>query len=115
MTLFSKPHRLRRGWSLLSLWPRVRVYGRAIFDARTPRWGRFAALAAFIYVLSPIDFVPDFIPFAGWLDDFVIAPLLLSIALRAIPREVMRDAEEMDVSEGAPQRRTVESVSRPMR
>jgi hypothetical protein len=33
----------------------------------------------FVYVVSPIDIIPDFIPFAGWLDDLVVVPLGLAV------------------------------------
>ncbi|MCC7191673.1 MAG: DUF1232 domain-containing protein [Phycisphaeraceae bacterium] len=115
MGFFSKTRRLRRGGSLLMLWPRIRLYARSMFDSRTPWWSRLVALMAVIYILSPIDFVPDIIPFAGWIDDMVIAPLLLALALWAIPVEVIQRVEDEEEAAGKPLRRKVESVSRPVR
>ena len=52
------------------------------------------AFAAFVvaYTVSPIDLIPDFIPVLGYLDDLIITPLGIAIALRMIPPEVMARA-----------------------
>lgn len=42
-------------------------------------WGMIIALLAVLYIISPIDFIPDFIPFLGWIDDLVV----LSVGLGA--------------------------------
>ncbi len=39
----------------------------------------------FAYVISPIDIIPDFIPFAGWLDDLIIVPLGLALVRKITP------------------------------
>lgn len=44
------------------------------------------------YFLSPIDLIPDFIPILGYLDDLILIPLGISLAVRMIPAEVMADA-----------------------
>ena len=61
-------------------------------DPRVPLYAK--ALVAFIVVhtFSPIDLIPDFIPILGYLDDLIITPLGLTLALRLIPNEVMEDA-----------------------
>jgi uncharacterized membrane protein YkvA (DUF1232 family) len=43
------------------------------------------------YALSPLDLIPDFIPILGWLDDLVLVPLGLALAIRLVPSHVMRD------------------------
>lgn len=82
--------RVRRGW------PHVKTYWRALRDPRTPTWAKVALAAAAGYAVMPIDLVPDVVPLAGILDDLVVVPLLLSMAIKAIPDEVLRDvrAEE---------------------
>jgi uncharacterized membrane protein YkvA (DUF1232 family) len=52
------------------------------------------ALVAFVlaYALSPIDLIPDFIPVLGYLDDVILLPLLISLALRLLPQNVLADA-----------------------
>jgi uncharacterized membrane protein YkvA (DUF1232 family) len=46
------------------------------------------------YLFSPIDLIPDFIPILGYLDDLVLVPLGISLALKMIPKEVISDARE---------------------
>ena len=60
-------------------------------DPRVPRLARWLLLAAVLYALSPIDLIPDFIPVLGLLDDLVIVPLLLWLALRQIPPAVVAE------------------------
>jgi len=60
-----------------------------------PRVSWYAkALAAFVvaHTFSPIDFIPDFIPILGYLDDLIITPLGLALALKWIPSDVMTEA-----------------------
>jgi uncharacterized membrane protein YkvA (DUF1232 family) len=70
------------------------VYRRAVQDTRTPWAAKLLLGAAIAYVLSPIDLIPDFIPVLGHLDDLVVVPLLVWLALRLIPGSVLRDARE---------------------
>lgn len=57
-------------------------------DERTPWYARLPALFSLIYLISPFDLIPDFIPFAGYVDDLIIVPLLLHISFRLLPAEV---------------------------
>ncbi len=57
-----------------------------------PRRARVALLVAVLWVLSPIDLLPEFLPVIGPLDDVVAVVLLLRYAARAIPRNVLVEA-----------------------
>ena len=61
-------------------------------DPRTPWYARVVAAVVVGYAFSPIDLIPDFIPILGYLDDLIITPLGLALALRLIPAEVMAEA-----------------------
>lgn len=71
----------------------------AIGHKDTPAFAKLLCGAAVCYALSPIDLVPDFIPFIGYLDDMIILPGLIYMAFRLIPPEVLEEcrkkAEEM--------------------
>lgn len=69
----------------------VRLPGRLrrlAADPRTPRRARWWLIGLVIYVVSPIDPIPDFIPGIGQLDEIVIVPLVLRRVKRMIPAEV---------------------------
>ena len=57
-----------------------------------PRCARAALLVAGLWVLSPIDLIPEFLPVIGPLDDVVVVALALRYAGRRVPREVLLDA-----------------------
>ena len=52
---------------------------------------------AFVYALSPIDLIPDFIPVLGYLDDLIIFAVFVLLALKLIPTDVMYQAREKAV------------------
>jgi len=59
---------------------------------------RILAWVTIAYALSPIDLIPDFIPVLGYLDDLVILPLLITLAIRNIPPQIMTEAREKALS-----------------
>lgn len=65
----------------------------ALFNAfkhpLTPWYAKAAAILAVGYAVSPIDLIPDFVPVLGYLDDLVLLPLLISLAIKLIPPPVM--------------------------
>lgn len=58
---------------------------------RTPRASRRLLGAALAYLVSPVDLIPDPIPVLGQLDDLLIVPGLVGLALALIPAEVKRE------------------------
>ena len=61
---------------------------RAFWHPETPVVLKAATLFAAFYLVSPIDLIPDFIPFAGWIDDLVLVPLMVSWIVRYLPPHV---------------------------
>ncbi len=68
----------RQLWALFLAWK----------DPATPLPARVVIIVAVAYAVSPIDLIPDFIPFFGQLDDLVILPLLIALAIKLIPPDV---------------------------
>ena len=63
----------------------------AVRDPRTPWYARAVAGAVVAYAFSPFDLIPDFIPVIGLLDDVILVPLGIALALKLIPTAVMAD------------------------
>jgi uncharacterized membrane protein YkvA (DUF1232 family) len=61
-------------------------------DPRTPVVAKVVALCVVAYAVSPIDLIPDPIPVLGYLDDAILLPLGIALAIRLLPREVWDDA-----------------------
>ncbi len=70
-------------------------------DPRTPWHARLLAAIVVGYALSPIDLIPDFVPALGYLDDLLLVPLGVALALRLIPPQVMVDARRQAQEEMA--------------
>ena len=60
-------------------------------DPRTPWFAKAFALAIAAYALSPIDLIPDFIPVLGYLDEVTLLPLVIALAIRLVPPDVMAE------------------------
>jgi len=66
----------------------------AFRDPRVPWYARVLIFLVVAYTLSPIDLIPDVIPVLGYVDDLVIAPLGIALALRMVPAEVLAECRE---------------------
>ena len=72
----------------------IRALMIASRDPRTPWVAKALAVLIVAYALSPIDLIPDFIPILGYLDDLILLPLGILLAIRLIPPPVMDEARQ---------------------
>ena len=82
-SIFGVANRARLGVYLLALWKLMK-------HPDTPRAPKMVALAVLLYALSPIDLIPDFIPVLGLLDDLILLPLGIALAVRLTPPMLWR-------------------------
>lgn len=79
-----------KGWArrikrdVLALWLAAR-------DSRTPLTAKLIAGAVAAYALSPVDLIPDFVPVLGYLDDLVIVPVGIMLAIKLIPAPLLEE------------------------
>jgi uncharacterized membrane protein YkvA (DUF1232 family) len=96
-----------RTWSILTadmkaaalIKRELTVYRRLSKDPRCPRRVRWLLGAAVLYTVSPIDLIPDFIPVLGHLDDLLLVPLLVWLALRSLPPGLLQEVRSQVQSE----------------
>jgi uncharacterized membrane protein YkvA (DUF1232 family) len=69
----------------------LHVYRLAYKHPKTPTSAKWLLGAALFYLLLPFDLIPDFIPVLGHLDDVIIVPGLVYLAVQRIPENVMQD------------------------
>ncbi len=72
---------------------KIEVYALylAYKDPRVPWYARIFAAGVVGYAFSPIDLIPDFIPVLGYLDDLLLVPLGIVLALKMIPADVLAE------------------------
>lgn len=66
----------------------------ALKDRKTPIIAKIFACITVIYALSPIDLIPDFIPILGYLDDIILLPLLVTLTIKFIPKDVFEQSKK---------------------
>jgi uncharacterized membrane protein YkvA (DUF1232 family) len=59
-----------------------------------PVYAKTLIIVVIGYALSPIDFIPDFIPVFGYLDDLIILPVLIYFAIKLIPKKIWEECKE---------------------
>ena len=67
-------------------------------DPRVPWYAKAVAACVAVYALSPIDLIPDFIPILGYVDDLVIVPLGIWLAIRLIPPFVLEELRQAAIA-----------------
>ena len=60
-------------------------------DPRTPWLPKIICMLAVAYAISPVDLIPDFIPVLGYLDDAILLPAMIWLAVKLLPAEVVSD------------------------
>ena len=93
----------QRANTLAGLAHGARLVWRLLLDPRVPGWMKLVPLFTLIYLISPIDLVPDILVGPGQLDDLGIVLLGLWVFLRLVPKEVLREyaPETGPVDDGA--------------
>lgn len=73
-------------------------------DPRTPWYAKALIFFVVAHTFSPIDLIPDFIPILGYLDDLIITPGGLWLAVKLVPAEVLEEAREKAKQAKGPER-----------
>ena len=79
----------------------------------TPWYAKLFVAGVVAYALSPIDLIPDFIPVLGYLDDLILIPLGIAVAIRLVPSSVLAECRDRARSAAAspkPENRTAALV-----
>jgi uncharacterized membrane protein YkvA (DUF1232 family) len=74
----------------------------AFRDPRTPWQARLILALVVGYAMSPVDLIPDFVPILGYLDDLLLLPLGIALAIRLVPPEVMQESRSKAQTWGGP-------------
>ncbi|MGM9986046.1 MAG: YkvA family protein [Bacillaceae bacterium] len=69
------------------------LYG-AYKNPKTPWYAKLIAILVVAYAVSPIDLIPDFIPVLGYIDDLILLPIGVWIALLLIPSEIVDESRK---------------------
>ncbi|MFM2052334.1 MAG: hypothetical protein RL456_371 [Pseudomonadota bacterium] len=79
------------------LWSVIRTDARVLWHAlqhpQSPRWLKFGTLGMVLYLISPVDLIPDVVPLLGIADDLVIIPMVMRWLLGRLPAHVREQAE----------------------
>src|SRR6266581_562799 len=87
----SDEKKLARRIAKLPFLDKISLAGSLISDDRIPIAPRIIALALVLYIASPIDLIPDFIPVIGYFDDILIVIVGAGLLLRSIPRHIIEE------------------------
>jgi uncharacterized membrane protein YkvA (DUF1232 family) len=83
-------------WKMLAHQIKLEAYALylAYKDPRVPWYARVISACVVAYAFSPIDLIPDFVPILGYLDDLILIPLGIKLALSMIPVDVLAESRE---------------------
>lgn len=71
----------------------IKLYRLLLNDIRTPKLSKILLGLALGYALFPFDIIPDFIPVIGQIDDMIIVPTLILLALKLVPNKVYQECK----------------------
>lgn len=91
-------------WKRVSvLWSVVKgdacLMWRALRHPQSPHWLKLGAAGMVLYLLSPVDLIPDVVPILGVVDDIVLLPLAMRWLLNRLPASIRRDIGEPGAAE----------------
>jgi uncharacterized membrane protein YkvA (DUF1232 family) len=75
------------------------AYRMVLRDNRTPLCAKCILACAVGYAMLPFDLIPDFIPVIGHLDDIIIIPALIMLAVKMIPSHIMEECRQKAIIE----------------
>lgn len=78
----------------------LKAYQQMLRHRRTPKTAKLLLALAVGYLLLPFDLIPDFIPLIGQIDDMMIVPALVFLAVKMIPKEVIEECRMTAEKEG---------------
>jgi len=73
---------------------RLQYYSLILLDRETPWYIKLILAAGLLYIIYPVDLLADTIPLLGWLDDLTIGSLLVALAVRLVPKQVIKRASK---------------------
>lgn len=84
--------------NLKKVFTRLKLYAftlwKLFWDQRTPKASKILVIVAFVYLIFPFDFVPDFIPLAGLIDEALIIPFLIHLAVTFAPEDLKKEFQK---------------------
>lgn len=91
-------------WKRIALiWVLVKSDARLLWSALrhplSPSWLKWGVAGIALYLVSPIDLIPDFIPILGMMDDIVLVPMAISWLLKKLPSHVREDLQRRNSAE----------------
>ncbi|MCB8924735.1 MAG: DUF1232 domain-containing protein [Ardenticatenaceae bacterium] len=79
------------------IWTEIKLVGQLMKDGRVPIYAKVLPVVVGLYLLSPFDLIPGFLPVIGQLDDFGLLLMGLSTFIRLAPAEVIEEYTPRDV------------------
>ncbi len=82
-------------------------------DPRTPWYAKLLVAGIAAYAFSPIDLIPDFVPVLGYLDDLILIPLGITLAIKLVPHQVLAECRaraQETIQNGKPVSRVAAAV-----